>query len=245
MRVCGLPQTWRLLQLVRNRQLNLGGLAVCAAILLCAGTARAGIISYLDQTDFNTATAGGSILTQNFDSVAADAGATAGSIVFMNNPLNSSTNAGMLAGLKIDASINNDDIAIVGAGFNGIVTNSVFALGGADLGLIFAGGVQAASVDALSLDSTSDIAVTAFDALGNLLGTFTAPGAGTSDSFIGFTTTGSDLIGLLVLAPGAQFAGTDQVQFGSIGTTTPEPSTLALLGTGIALFALRKLSRVV
>jgi hypothetical protein len=247
MKVYEFPETSKGIKLMLKRQLNLGGMmAVCAVVLLCGGTAHAGIISYLNQGDFNVATAGGSISTQNFDAVAADAGVGPGDIDGINNPLNSITNAGMLPGLEIDASTNNGgDIAVVGAGFGGIVNNSVFGnYFAADLILTFAGGVEAASVDTLSYGSTSDITVSAFDPSGNFLGTFTAPDAGTSGSFIGFTATGGDLIGSLTLAPGSLTVGTDQVQFGSIGSSTPEPSTLALLGAGIALFGLRKRFRV-
>jgi hypothetical protein len=195
---------------------------------------QADIVSYTDPGAFLAATSG--VATQTFGQVATNLGVGVDEAVQVNNPLDNTTNSAILPGLEINATSSmGGDIIVLGPAFMGLTNPSVFTFWGAGMNFTFTGGATAASIDVLHVPSPDDVTVTALGVTGNVLGVFTVPEAPSSGAgeFIGFTTGGGDVIAALDLS-GSPFLGADQVQFGSAGAATPEPSFFALTGLGFA-----------
>jgi hypothetical protein len=213
------------------------------------GSAQAGIISYNNQTAFNASNPG--LNVQDFATVASNVGVGAGGGIGVNNPLDSSTNSGMLPGLTINATTSNgSDIAVLGPNFGGTgLTNySVFSDYFAGLDFSFSpAGVSAASLNVLSLFNSSTVTITVLDTSSNVLGTYNLTGPNTgAGSFIGFTTSGGAAIGELdIVASGGNSPGVDMVEFGSAGSGAgvPEPAMFVLSGLGFASMALLRMRR--
>jgi hypothetical protein len=202
--------------------------------------AFAGITTYTDQASFSSVTTG--LSTQTFGFLSA-CNVSPGTGVFVNNSLNSTTSNGyvmpgdILPGLDISANTNvGNDLALIAPGFagTGIANYSVFGnYPGSGLVITLSPGVTAFSMGVLGEFSISDASISLYDPGSTLLGTFTLASAPTSSvgAFWGATTGNGTTIGSVVLTNAdAPFSGIDQVQFGS---STPEPGTLLLLGSGL------------
>jgi hypothetical protein len=210
---------------------------MAVVLTITALGANASLTTYSTPASFNAATNG--VTTQTFGFLSATVGP--GNAVGVNNSLNSATNNGFVspgdiaAGLDIAATTSfGQDIALTGPNFFGTGTTNYAVFGnynGSGLQFTFSPGVTAFSLGILSEFSSADATISVFSPSSVLLGSITLSSAPTSGSgaFLGVTSTGS--IGSVVLtATDAPFAGVDEVQFGS---STPEPSSLLLLASGL------------
>lgn len=221
------------------RRIKFSGLAIFALLVFGSVVPYAGAttFSYTSASSFDAVT--NSLSTQTFNSVASVIDVGPFGLGESDNPLNSTTNSGMLPGLTIDSTttINESTIDIIGPGLFGLTNYAVSSNNfGSGLNFLFSPGVTAVSLDVLTYFSSANVDITVYDSSDVLLGIFEVPNApDTAGEFFGITTS-SDTIGSVdIIAPGA-FVGADQVQFGSAGASTPvvpEPSSLWLLGSGL------------
>ncbi len=216
-------------------RINFSGPALFALLVFGAGVPYAGAttFSFTSASSFDAVT--NSLSTQTFNDVASTIDVGPYGLGDSDNPLNNTTNSGMLPGLTIDSTTTQIDIT--GPGLFGLTNYAVSSNDfGSGLNFLFSPGVTAVSLDVLTYFSSANVDITVYDPSDVLLGIFEAPNApDTAGEFFGITTS-SDTIGSVdIIAPGA-FVGADQVQFGSDGASTPvvpEPSSLWLLGSGL------------
>jgi len=221
------------------RRINLPRPTIFALLALGAVVpyARATAITYTNSSSFDAATS--ALSTQTFTGVASDVGVGPGGNASVSNPLDSSTNGGMLPGLTINATPDVPyGIAVLGPDYLGsdLTNYSVFgSYLGSGLDFTLGPAMTAASLDLLTLNGSANVDITVFDPSDVSLGNFIVTGVPSSGSgvFWGITVSGDTIGSIDITVPSEHFVGIDQVQFGSAAAVTPEPSSLWLLGSGL------------
>jgi hypothetical protein len=207
-----------------------------AALLLACATssAEAALVFFTDEGAFNAAAPG--LAVQTFSA----ATVVGGDAMFIDNPLNSSTNNGIfasgdiLAGLSISATISTGgDLTVTGVNFAGLANKAVFANQGT-LDLSFSPGVQAAGLGLLSSPASSDFTLSFYDASDLLLGTTTVLGIPNTGGglFFGVVSSGEQIARINSSSNTVQNEGVDLVRFGA--AAVPEPGSVILLFIGVA-----------
>jgi hypothetical protein len=200
--------------------------------LASALSAEAALITFDSRAAFDAAAPG--LALEDFE----DAVVTAGGVEAFDEPLNAATATALfpagsiLPGLTLDTPADFDfDLALVGAGFAGIPTNSVFSNFFADTLNVHLASGTAVGLDAFSIFEDSTVTISVYGAGDALLGTFDIA-AGTAGTFFGVVNDSGAITRLNLFSARGFSEGVDNIAFES--TPVPEPASLVLFGTGIA-----------
>lgn len=203
-----------------------------ALLGLHAGTARAGIVSYTDRPTWQTA-AGPLSGTEDFNGFTADAQFRTTTVAANNMTIAGST------GFNGDDTNLIDAAPFVFGGFYVFPDNSSYLLGdlvdGATITFTFTRPLTAWGADFTGIADGRPTRLDVFDTSSVLIGSIALASDDLAElQFYGFTTTGGDTVGSIVLVnPGGanDVFGIDNIGFVAVGATAvPEPSSLALAG---------------
>jgi len=213
--------------------------------LVCVGNAYGGLITYSSRVSFDLDATG--LPVEDFEK----GNISAGSAGNFTDPLDSTTNntyfspGDILPGLTLQTPFPNDpgfDLILVGAGTVGNPSKAVFATVPSDtLDLLF-NAANAVGMDVL-ISSSDEIVDVSIFGTGNILLNSFAVSATSAGVFFGVISDMGPIERINLSSrsnpsqgTGGWFEGVDNIAFGTI----PEPTTLALMGLGLAGIGYRR-----
>ena len=210
-------------------------------MLAAPGAAFATPTFYTLKTAFDAA-AGTGLTTEDFENLTPPGGSFAPCPAALNSTTDPSSSfcwdAGdVVSGFSFDnngVNRNGGELITVDAGGNGTNTSKYISTNFfADTARVtFSPGVDAVSFDLLSLFSASTVNVSVFNTTGGLLGS-TSVSASKSGTFFGVIDNMSLIGSITMFSTSNQDEGIDNLAFGLVSTTVPEPLTGTILGIGL------------